>query len=106
MRRIPLLREVWPADQYNPWSNYETWTVWKSLLDYADTDASWPLYQAAVQFMGTYTGDNPYPAFVQAKRSVLGQKNFFDVAWDDPALDIAELNKMMFHDFVPEERKR
>lgn len=82
MRRIRL-------ESYEGYADFNTWSVANAI----NNDAA--IYNAAVAFMTTYQGNDPYRAFVRAHRALLGAKTPDGVAWTDPSLDLSDLNITM-----------
>lgn len=75
---------------YNGWTNYETWNV----ALWIGNDEG--LYYAAVDYMASYDGDDPYEDFVDdVLAEILPDGTPDGVAWDDDLLDIAELDDDM-----------
>lgn len=77
---------------YNGYSNYETWNV--ALWLNNDED----LYFTALNFIRTYTGTNPYKAFIEC----IGMRHAAtpdDVSYMSDKLNYAELDTVM-HDLL------
>jgi len=74
---------------YNGWTNYETWNV----ALWLDNDER--SHRAVVLFMGKHgSKPSPYEVFV-GRNFKVGDKTGDDVLWNDPALDLKELDEMM-----------
>jgi len=72
---------------YNGWANYETWNV----ALWLDNDER--SHRAVVVFMSKHGSKaSPYKAF--AKNHLVGATGD-GVLWNDPALDLRELDEMM-----------
>lgn len=73
---------------YNGWKNRQTWNC-----------ALWigndePLYRAAVEFMKSYKGRQPYRHFI-ASQGLQDDKTPDNIKWLSNVLDIRALNEMM-----------
>ena len=74
---------------YNGYKNYSTWNV--SLWIYNDEY----LYSSARKFMRTYTGKNPYSAFIR-HMYMTKERTPDNIKWISTRLDYKALNAEMF----------
>lgn len=71
---------------YNGWKNRETWNIALFI------NGEYPTYKNACDFMSDYDGKNPFQDFVDAYGYISTSDG---VLFNDPKLDINELNDMM-----------
>ena len=81
-----------PDVTYNGWANYPTWNI--SL--YINNEE--PLYREAVRYVRQCERLDEkvdYIVFADVMMMLYGKKTPDGVAWNDPSLDIDELNEML-----------
>ncbi len=73
-----------PDTTYNGWANYETWNV-----------ALWIQNDEPLYRLTRVNSRHGYEGLVPVLQDYMGNRTPDGVAWDDPELDIEELNEMM-----------
>lgn len=75
------------SETYNGWKNYNTWNV-------AFHCGENPNYEAVVEFMKDYKGENPYKDFL-IESGLDSQRTSDGVRYISDELDYPRLNEMM-----------